>query len=210
MPWSRLRHSDGPVVTVTGTPAELTMWTMPRTAAMLRLDGNDSDIGALPTSKLAALIRHHRDVEQPSLLPGHLERTGVHSPFGTGGLPDTSTGSGRIVSPTRLPAGSFDASEVGSWARIVVSPRSTVTRLVAPKNVVAITVPTSGPGSPELSEDSVTASGRTRAVTGPSWVDRSTSGRSWPRTVTVPPLTVPASRLLRPTNSATNGVAGRE
>jgi hypothetical protein len=28
--------------------------------------------------------------------------------------------------------------------------------------------------------------------------------------VTVLPLTVPASRLVRPTNSATNGVAGRE
>ena len=36
-----------PVVTVTGTPAELTMWTMGRTAADVRLDGSDSDIAAL-------------------------------------------------------------------------------------------------------------------------------------------------------------------
>ncbi|MGO8958301.1 MAG: TIGR03085 family metal-binding protein [Streptosporangiaceae bacterium] len=37
-----------PVVTVTGTPAELTMWTMGRTsAADVRLDGSDSDVAAL-------------------------------------------------------------------------------------------------------------------------------------------------------------------
>jgi uncharacterized protein (TIGR03085 family) len=37
-----------PVVTVTGTPADLTMWTMGRTsAADVRLDGNDSDVAAL-------------------------------------------------------------------------------------------------------------------------------------------------------------------
>ncbi len=37
-----------PVVTVTGTPAELTMWVMGRTgAAQVRLDGSDPDIAAL-------------------------------------------------------------------------------------------------------------------------------------------------------------------
>ncbi len=37
-----------PVVTVTGTPAELTMWTMGRTgAADVRLDGSDPDVAAL-------------------------------------------------------------------------------------------------------------------------------------------------------------------
>jgi uncharacterized protein (TIGR03085 family) len=37
-----------PVVTVTGTPAELTMWTMGRTgAARVRLDGSDPDVAAL-------------------------------------------------------------------------------------------------------------------------------------------------------------------
>ena len=37
-----------PVVTVTGTPAELTLWAMGRTsAADVRLDGNDSDVAAL-------------------------------------------------------------------------------------------------------------------------------------------------------------------
>jgi uncharacterized protein (TIGR03085 family) len=37
-----------PVVTVTGTTAELTMWTMGRTgAATVRLDGSDADIAAL-------------------------------------------------------------------------------------------------------------------------------------------------------------------
>jgi uncharacterized protein (TIGR03085 family) len=40
-----------PVVTVTGTPAELTMWVMGRTgAARVRLDGNDADIAALRAS----------------------------------------------------------------------------------------------------------------------------------------------------------------
>jgi uncharacterized protein (TIGR03085 family) len=40
-----------PVVTVTGTPAELTMWVMGRTgAAQVRLDGNDADIAALRAS----------------------------------------------------------------------------------------------------------------------------------------------------------------
>jgi hypothetical protein len=37
-----------PVVTVTGTPAELTMWVTGRTgAAQVRLDGSDPDIAAL-------------------------------------------------------------------------------------------------------------------------------------------------------------------
>lgn len=37
-----------PVVTVTGTPAELTMWTAGRTgAAQVRLDGSDADVAAL-------------------------------------------------------------------------------------------------------------------------------------------------------------------
>jgi uncharacterized protein (TIGR03085 family) len=40
-----------PVVTVTGTPAELTMWVMGRTgSAQVRLDGNDADIAALRAS----------------------------------------------------------------------------------------------------------------------------------------------------------------
>ena len=50
-----------------------------------------------------------------------------------------------MASTTRLPAASADASEVGSWAMTLVSPRSTVTRLVAPRNVMAMTVPVSGP-----------------------------------------------------------------
>jgi len=37
-----------PVVTVTGTPAELTMWVMGRTgAALVRLDGSAADVAAL-------------------------------------------------------------------------------------------------------------------------------------------------------------------
>jgi uncharacterized protein (TIGR03085 family) len=37
-----------PMVTVTGTPAELTMWVMGRTgAAQVRLDGSDADVAAL-------------------------------------------------------------------------------------------------------------------------------------------------------------------
>ena len=111
---------------------------------------------------------------------------------------------------TRRPAASSVASEVGSWAMIVVSPRSTVTRLVAPRKVIAMTVPASGPESADSSRARLTASGRTSAVTGPAGTPRSTTGRSRPRTVTTEPLTVPASRLVSPTNSATNGVAGRE
>jgi hypothetical protein len=37
-----------PVVTVAGTPAELTLWAMGRTgAAQVRMDGSDADIAAL-------------------------------------------------------------------------------------------------------------------------------------------------------------------
>src|ERR1700694_5156460 len=57
------------------------------------------------------------------------------------------TGSGRIARRTRVPVGCADASAVGSWARTVMSPRSIVTRLVAPRNDTAITVPISGPGT---------------------------------------------------------------
>jgi uncharacterized protein (TIGR03085 family) len=40
-----------PLVTVTGDPAELTLWVMGRTsAARVELDGNDGDIAALQTS----------------------------------------------------------------------------------------------------------------------------------------------------------------
>ena len=76
---------------------------------------------------------------------------------------------------------------------------------------MAITVPASGPDPAALSEARVTASGRISAVTGPAGVPRSTSGQVAARAPSRSlPLTVPASRLVRPTNSATNGVAGRE
>src|SRR5207249_533915 len=126
-------------------------------------------------------------------LRGQRRAAPAHSSPAAGSAADTSTGSGRMASITRLPADSAAASEVGSWARIVVSPRSTVTRLVAPRNVTEITVPTSGPESSDECDARVTASGRTSAVAGPGDVDRSTSGKSRPRTVTVVPLTVPAS-----------------
>src|SRR5215467_5297743 len=94
---------------------------------------------------------------------------------------DTSTGSGRMARVTRLPAGRAVASEVGSWASTVVSPRSTVTRLVAPRNVTAMTVPVSGPDPASGACDAmVTASGRTSATTGPSGTSRSTSGNAQP------------------------------
>ena len=92
----------------------------------------------------------------------------------------------------------------------VVSPRSTVTRLVAPRKVTAITVPTSGPESDAESRrqrDRFRPHQRYHLAVGHI---RSTSGSVQPRTVTSPPLTSPASRLDRPTNSATNDVAGRE
>src|SRR6202035_2941798 len=83
----------------------------------------------------------------------------------------TSTGSGRIVSVTALPAGSAVASEVGSCASTVVSPRSTVILLLAPRNVTAITVPVIAPDCV-----TVTASGRTSTVAGPPGVAGSASG----------------------------------
>ena len=76
---------------------------------------------------------------------------------------------------------------------------------------MAMTVPISGPDSESgRATPGVTASGRTSATTGPSGTSCSTSGSVQPRTVTSPPRTSPASRLDRPTNSATNEVAGRE
>ena len=123
---------------------------------------------------------------------------------------ETSTGFGRIVRVTRSPADSEVASAVAIAAMTVVSPRSTVTRLVAPRNVMAITVPVSGPASADSPEATVTASGRTRATTGPAGTPLSTSGSVVPRTTTVPePVTSPANRLDSPTNSATKGVSGR-
>ena len=60
----------------------------------------------------------------------------------------TRTGSGRSVSRARVPAGYAPASDVGSWAIAVrPPPRSTVIRLTAPRNAVAMTVPTSGPSA---------------------------------------------------------------
>ncbi len=44
----RTARARTPVVTVTGTPAELTLWSMGRTgAAHVRLDGSDADVAAL-------------------------------------------------------------------------------------------------------------------------------------------------------------------
>ncbi len=44
----RTAKARTPVVTVTGTPAELTLWAMGRTgAARVRLDGSDADLAAL-------------------------------------------------------------------------------------------------------------------------------------------------------------------
>src|SRR6266568_3425639 len=122
----------------------------------------------------------------------------------------TSTGSGRSASRTRVPAGWSDAADVGSWARIVMSPRSTVTRLIAPRNATAITVPTSGPDWPSPLPAIVTASGRTSAIAGPVGTSCCTSGSCVPRTSTPPNFTSAGMRLVRPTKSATKGVAGRE
>src|SRR5216683_2253110 len=121
-----------------------------------------------------------------------------------------STGSVRSDSLTRVPAVMAPTSDVGICASTVMSPRSTVTRLVAPRNTVDMTLPTSGPGLMSPSAFTDTASGRTRAMAGPSVVSGFTRGKRLPRTSTSPPLTTPVRRLVRPTNSATNGVAGRE
>src|SRR6267378_6352783 len=117
-----------------------------------------------------------------------------------------STGSGRMASRTWVPAGYAAACAVGSWARTVMSPRSTETLLVAPRNATVMTVPVSGPGTEPSSAPSDTASGRTRATAGPLAAFGCTSGSLTPRTSTSPSRTVPSRRLVRPTNSATNGV----
>jgi len=111
----------------------------------------------------------------------------------------------RPATRPRAPPGCTEASDVGSWTRTVTSPRSTVTRLVAPRNAVAITVPTIGPPAAAPSGVIDMGSGRTRAIAGPSGALGCTSGRRVPRTSTVPPWTNPGKRLVRPTNS----VAGR-
>src|SRR5207237_980725 len=69
---------------------------------------------------------------------------------------------------TRVPAGLSAASAVGIWARTVPSPMSTVTRLVAPRKAVAMTVPTSGPSTVLSTATRETVSGRTSAIVGPS------------------------------------------
>ena len=44
-----------PLVTVTGTPAELTMWAFGRTtAARVRLEGSDPDVAALSSARWGA------------------------------------------------------------------------------------------------------------------------------------------------------------
>src|SRR5438105_8261287 len=140
--------------------------------------------------------------------PGH--RRFAHAWSGAASSLSISTGSGRSASRTRVPAGWAAASEVASWARTVTSPRSTVTRLVAPRKAVAITVPFRGPGVLSPSPASVTASGRTSATAGPLVASVCTRGRRVPLTSTAPSRTTPLSRLVRPTKEATNGVAGRE
>src|ERR1017187_3496964 len=100
---------------------------------------------------------------------------------------------------TRDPPGWAVASAVGIWASTVVSPRSTVSRLTAPRKETATTVPESGPLDILAAGARDTASGRTRAHTGRP-----------PRTPAPPRVTTPARRLVSPTNSATKGVAGWE
>ena len=62
--------------------------------------------------------------------------------------------------------------------------------------------------SPGLASRIVTDSGRTMARPGPSLIDPSMTGTDTPRTSARPWTTVAGTLLLRPTNSATNGVAG--
>src|SRR5229473_919419 len=116
------------------------------------------------------------------------------------------TGSVRSDSRTFVPAVIAPTADVGSCASTVTSPRSTLTRLVAPRNTVDMTLPVNGPGLMSPSETTDTASGRTSAMAGPSVESGFTRGKRVPRTSTSPPLTTPARRFVRPTNSATNGV----
>src|SRR6267378_2114491 len=138
----------------------------------------------------ARALADHRPRAQPARL---------HASTGAFSSLAISTGSGRMASRTWVPAGYAAACAVGSWARTVISPRSTETRLVAPRNATVITVPVSGPGTDPSSAPSDTASGRTRATAGPFAAFGWTRGSRTPRTSTSPSRTVPARRLVRPT-----------
>src|SRR6266699_7173583 len=132
---------------------------------------------------------------RPSAQPARL-----HASTGAFSSLAINTGSGRIASRTWVPAGYAAAWAVGSWARTVISPRSTETRLVAPRNATVITVPVSGPGTDPSSAPSDTASGRTRATAGPFAAFGWTRGSRTPPTSPSPSRTVPPSPLARPTN----------
>src|SRR5437764_14384562 len=109
-----------------------------------------------------------------------------------------------MASRIRVPAGWAAASDVANWVRTVTSPRSTVTRLVAPRNTVAMTVPTNGPEAPFASPSTLTGSGRINAIAGPCGTSVLTRGRRVPHTSTAPRATVPRTLFDTTTNYATN------
>src|SRR5205823_6064691 len=118
----------------------------------------------------------------------------------------SATGTGRMSTRTAVPGASSTMRALATWATTRTSPGSTtVTRLVGPRKLAARTRPV-----PSGSTTTSTASGRTRTVTGSAGASSAlTSGRVVPNTSTVPSDTRPGSRLLVPTKSATNALAGR-
>src|ERR1700712_2792298 len=116
----------------------------------------------------------------------------------------TRTGAASTPTVTRVP-------ELNACARALLICATTT----VPSDSVALTVEI-GPrkatdatvADPSAAAVTVTVSGRTMARPGPASMEPLSTGTSTPRTRAEPSATVAATLLCRPTNSATNGVAG--
>src|SRR3954454_16758608 len=88
---------------------------------------------------------------------------------------------------------------------LIAAPSASVayTREIGPRNATELIADV-----PAGSEAMVTDSGRTIASPGPVATDPSSAGTAVPSSTACPPKTSAETLLLRPTNSATNGVAG--
>ena len=121
--------------------------------------------------------------------------------------PQATTRTGTASTVSLDPRAGLEAQglELASWAMTSVPSSSVqVTRDSGPRNITVVTV-----AWPPSSATTETASGRTSAKPSPG-AEPSRAGTSRPSTEATPPATVAGSRLLSPTNSPTNRVAGAE
>jgi len=96
------------------------------------------------------------------------------------------------------------ACELDIWALITEpSCRVQYTREIGPRNATELTV-----DAPAGSDETVTDSGRTIANPWPAEMEPANAGTDVPSSCARPPDTSAGTLLLRPTKSATNGVAG--